>query len=255
MGLSFKITAGLCQRTYSQVRVQWDSWPYFTASDSRLSQPGWSGPRIYIPQEEGGPVIPSGTGFPFRRLLRLAGLQWRYSTGLHTGMIWTWVETYVTSDGRSASLSWNKAPIWGLWTDFYYCQTIAGLLMWGSLSDERTDLSFTIPAGPCQRNHSRVRVPWDSRPCFIVSDSRLPYSSPPTTLRSTVEGLEPASTQKLSELSFVLRLYGVSVSMETCSLPSWFPRIHLHGNVFVNLFPSNGSTCHNDIYIYIYIYI
>jgi hypothetical protein len=30
--------------------------------------PTWSpGPRIYIPQEEGGPVIPPGTGFPFRR--------------------------------------------------------------------------------------------------------------------------------------------------------------------------------------------
>jgi hypothetical protein len=26
-----------------------------------------------------GPVIPPGTGFPFRRLLRLAGLQWGYS--------------------------------------------------------------------------------------------------------------------------------------------------------------------------------
>jgi hypothetical protein len=38
-----------------------------------------SGPRIYIPQEEGGPVIPPGTGLPFRRLLRLARLRWRYS--------------------------------------------------------------------------------------------------------------------------------------------------------------------------------
>jgi hypothetical protein len=33
---------------------------------------------MYIPQEQGGPVIPLGTGFPFRRLLRLAGLWWRY---------------------------------------------------------------------------------------------------------------------------------------------------------------------------------
>jgi hypothetical protein len=36
-------------------------------------------PRIYIPQEQGGPVTPPGTGFPFRRLLRLAGLPWDYS--------------------------------------------------------------------------------------------------------------------------------------------------------------------------------
>jgi hypothetical protein len=35
---------------------------------------------------------------------------------------------------QSASLSWNKAPIWGLQADFYYRQTIAVLLMWGSLS-------------------------------------------------------------------------------------------------------------------------
>jgi hypothetical protein len=44
--------------------------------------PNLEGPglRIYIPQEEGGPVIPPGTWFLFRRLLRLARLWWRYST-------------------------------------------------------------------------------------------------------------------------------------------------------------------------------
>jgi hypothetical protein len=49
-------------------------------SHLRLPQPGGPGPRIYIPQQQGGPDIPPGTGFPFRRLLRLAGLRWRYST-------------------------------------------------------------------------------------------------------------------------------------------------------------------------------
>jgi hypothetical protein len=93
------------------------------------------------------------------------------------------VESYVTTDGQSASVSWNKAPIWGLRPDFYYCQTVASLLMWGALSDQRTGVSFTIAAGPRQRNHSRVRVPWDSLPYCTVSDSRLPFSSPPTTLR------------------------------------------------------------------------
>jgi hypothetical protein len=39
----------------------------------RDPQPGGPGPRIYIPQQQGGPDIPPGTGFPFRRLLRLAG--------------------------------------------------------------------------------------------------------------------------------------------------------------------------------------
>jgi hypothetical protein len=55
-------------------------------------------------------------------------------------------ESYITTDGQSASLSWNKAPIWGLLPDFYYSQTVAGLLMWGALSDERTGLSFTVAA-------------------------------------------------------------------------------------------------------------
>jgi hypothetical protein len=52
--------------------------------------------------------------------------------------------SYITTDGQSASLSLNKAPIWGSWPDFHYCQTIAGLLIWGALSDERTGLSFTM---------------------------------------------------------------------------------------------------------------
>jgi hypothetical protein len=46
------------------------------------------------------------------------------------------------TDGQSASLSWNKAPIWGLRPDVYYCLTVTGFLMWGALSDERTGLSF-----------------------------------------------------------------------------------------------------------------
>jgi hypothetical protein len=45
----------------------------------RLPQPGGPVSRIYIPQEEGGPVIRPGAGFPLCRLLRLAGLRWRYS--------------------------------------------------------------------------------------------------------------------------------------------------------------------------------
>jgi hypothetical protein len=86
MGLSFIIAAGPRQRSHSQVLVPRNSWPNFTVSDSRLPQPGGSGPRIYIPQEQGGPVIPPGIGLPFRRLLRLAGLRWRYSTAPQHGI-------------------------------------------------------------------------------------------------------------------------------------------------------------------------
>jgi hypothetical protein len=117
-----------------------------------------------------------------------------------------------------------SSPIWGPRPDSHYCQTVAGLLMWGTLSEERTGLSFTIAAGPRQSSHSRIRVPWDSWPYFTVSDSRLPqcggsgprmyipqgtgwpsytlrhrvpFSSPPTTRRAKVEVVVPASTQAM----------------------------------------------------------
>jgi hypothetical protein len=60
------------------------------------------------------------------------------SPGPNSQLTWTQLaesESYVTTDGQSAGLSWNEAPIWGLRPDLYYCQTVAGLLMWGDLSD------------------------------------------------------------------------------------------------------------------------
>jgi hypothetical protein len=57
-GLSFTVVAGPCHRNHSQIRLTRDSLPYFTVSHSWLPQPGAPGPRIYIPQEQGGPVIP-----------------------------------------------------------------------------------------------------------------------------------------------------------------------------------------------------
>jgi hypothetical protein len=67
--------------------------------------------------------------------------------------------------------------------------------------------SFTISAGPHQRSHSRVQVPWDSRQYFTVSDSRLPFSSPPTTRRTTVEVFDPASTRDKFRINYVSSLY------------------------------------------------
>jgi hypothetical protein len=58
-------------------------------------------------------------------------------------------------------------------------------------------LSLTrgLAAGAHQRSHSRVLVPWDSWSYFIISHSRLPFSSPPTTRRDTVEVFDPATTR------------------------------------------------------------
>jgi hypothetical protein len=50
----------------------WPSRPYFTVSSE--TSPTWRARfPYYIPQEHVGPVLPSGTGFPFCRLLQLAG--------------------------------------------------------------------------------------------------------------------------------------------------------------------------------------
>jgi hypothetical protein len=112
----------------------------------RLPQPGGPGPCIYIPQEQGGPDIPPGTGFHFRRLLRLTGLWWRYSIlplhgsapknksqshvttdGQSGTLVRGWVynlqcndassiSRYIATDGLSASSSWFRAP----WPDFNF---------------------------------------------------------------------------------------------------------------------------------------
>jgi hypothetical protein len=45
---------------HSPVQVPQNSWSHL-----RLPRPGGPGPRIYIPHEQGGPVIPSDPGLPF----------------------------------------------------------------------------------------------------------------------------------------------------------------------------------------------
>jgi hypothetical protein len=47
-------------------------------------------------------------------------------------------------------------------------------------------LSFAVAAGPRQRSHSQVLVPWDSRPYFTVSNSRLPFSCKQIQSRSHI---------------------------------------------------------------------
>jgi hypothetical protein len=79
MGLS---AADPRQRSHSQVWVTHNSWSHFTVPDSRLHQPGGPGPRIYIPQEQGCPVIPPGTGFACMKPIAQVFLK---------HCIWTWI--------------------------------------------------------------------------------------------------------------------------------------------------------------------
>jgi hypothetical protein len=77
-------------------------------------------------------------------------------------------QSYITTDGQPASLSWNKAPIWGFRPDLDYCLTVAGLLIWGTLSDERSGLPFAIATGTRQRSHlkSLNSIPLNLTPKF-----------------------------------------------------------------------------------------
>jgi hypothetical protein len=108
MDLSFTIAAGPRQRSHSRVRVPRNSWPYFTASDSRLHQPGGPRPRIYIPQEQGDPVIPPGIGLLFRHLLRFAGLRWRYSNPPQSQ---SQSQSYFATGGLHQSVRLGAKPV------------------------------------------------------------------------------------------------------------------------------------------------
>jgi hypothetical protein len=102
-GLSFTIATGPRQCSHYHITT-------FYCLRFENPQPRGSGSRIYIPQDQGDSVIPPGTGFPFRRFLRLTGPRWRYLNSLPHGLLfWFESESYVTTDGQSVSLSWNKA--------------------------------------------------------------------------------------------------------------------------------------------------
>jgi hypothetical protein len=63
--------------------------------------------------------------FPCSQVHILAG--WSPETQL---TLLSWAELYVTTDGQSASLSWYKAPIWGLRPDLYYmCDSYGPVLV------------------------------------------------------------------------------------------------------------------------------
>jgi hypothetical protein len=108
---------------------------------------------------------------------------------------WVKAQVIVTLRLTVSQLVLVSSPIWGSWPDIYYWLTVTVLYLWGALSDDRTALSFVYAVGPCQRSLFRVRVPWDSRLYFTVSDLRLPFSSPLTTRRVTVQVFDPVSTR------------------------------------------------------------
>jgi hypothetical protein len=98
-------------------------------------------------------------------------------------------QSHIATDGQSVNKSCYRAPSGAHDQIFITVWQLRSCFLWGALSDERTGLSLIYAAGSCQSSLSWVRVPLDSRPYFTVSDLRLPFLSPPTTRRVTVEVL------------------------------------------------------------------
>jgi hypothetical protein len=77
LGLARAVTLGpKSSRTHDHILL----------SHLRLPQPGGPGSRIYIPQEQGGPVTPPGTGFPFVASYGSQGCGGGILTCLHMGL-------------------------------------------------------------------------------------------------------------------------------------------------------------------------
>jgi hypothetical protein len=123
---------------------------------------------------------------------------------------------------------------------------------------------FTIAAGPRQRIHSLIRVPWDLRPYFTVSGSRLPffrllqlaglrwrYSTPPPHEKLRHDPGFCYITSGRTDRKHLLFPYPSKCLLITRTtyrrkrrpVTGWFPRIHLHGNVFIVSFTSMSQYC------------
>jgi hypothetical protein len=110
---------------------------------------------MYNHQRRVGPVMSPDNGLSFRLILRLAGTRWRYLSRLHTVDGVKVIKSKLSYDRRSIGQSVLASVI----------------LLWGTLSDDRTSMWFTrtIATGPCQRCHSRVQVPQNFGPYLTVS--------------------------------------------------------------------------------------
>jgi hypothetical protein len=101
-------------------------------------------------------------------------------------------ESYITTDSQSASLSWNKTPIWSLRPDIYLSLTITALFLWASsLMRGRVWLLYMLLAlasvvflgseSLWTRNHILLSQIWDFpfRRLLRLAGSRWRYSTPP----------------------------------------------------------------------------
>jgi hypothetical protein len=141
--LSFTIAAGLCQHSYSWLRVPQNCLMTFKVMELAWSI-SWVNCCWSYQAQSFLVVSPAGLMTIFYCLMTL-GVPQLILTRLSKLCYNGW------SIGQSVLVS---RSICGPRSDFCYCQTVAVLLMWGALSDKRMGLLFTIVAGLHQCSHS-----------------------------------------------------------------------------------------------------
>jgi hypothetical protein len=153
MGQSFTIAAGPRQRSHSEFRVPWDSLLCFTVSDSWLlfsSPPTTCRATVEV-------FDPAST-----RDISLAQVKVKSKSKSHCG--------WRVSQSVNLSVEPHLGPMITYLLPFEnYGLVFVGCPLW------REDGSVVHAAGSCQRSLSRVRIPWDSRSYFTVSDLRFNF--------------------------------------------------------------------------------
>jgi hypothetical protein len=135
---------------------------------------------------------------------------------------------------------WKKRPSEAYDQILITVKTVAGLLMWGTLSDERTGMSFTISAGPRQRSQFRVRVPSGNLSCYNLSANHAEV----TSLNSGGIAFLTVSvfwTVRCRGYWLSVRQY-YTAPIKTL-VTKFYSCLCYLGNVFTELLPS--YTCHN----------
>jgi hypothetical protein len=145
-------------------------------------QPGVPGHRIYIPQEQGGPVIPPDTGLPFYGLIRLAGLRWRYSTPPPHELSDYKIKVKLRYNRRSVDQSvLVPSTHLGLKTRFLLLSDSFGFVDVGRpLWREDGSAVYNCRWLSSQHRYFQFRVPRDLWPYFTLSDSTLPQPGRPS---------------------------------------------------------------------------
>jgi hypothetical protein len=156
---------------------------YFTVSYE--IPPTWRARSPYLyPPGTGCPSYTLGHWVPFFAASYGGGIL----SHLHTGICsLTSNSSCFAADSQLASPSWCRAPIWGPWTHFYYCQKFAVFRFWGGALSLREGRSVTYSYNSLSLSGPSPAEPVTTSVSF--GTNRFPFCHLLTTRRATVEVL------------------------------------------------------------------